>query len=543
MDREAATVPSPPAGRPGAWPAWAVAWLAVGALLRCAWLTRQSLWWDEGYSLYVSGGATLADTVERLRTGLPNDRLMPLYYFVLQGWRQAFGQGEVALRALSVLCGVGSLGFLYLAARRAFGPGHALWTLALAATSSVHVYYSQEVRMYAPILLLCSAQLYAYLGAVERPEATGPRRLLGVTTALGTLTQVTVGLYGVALALADLIVPPGARGWLRRWWPTLALLVPVAAYVATVALGGGRPRADDQARPAALLRNLAFVPYGLAVGMTYGPPIDELRGAGAARALLADWPRQVALVAVLAAAAAAMVASLRRGGWPRPVTRSAARLLLAAGLSMALMAAFALATGLNWLPRHTLFVMTTLAVVAPLAARRPAPTGRDPMLVTGRIALVLLIALNLDSLTRYYFDGRHARDDYRAAARYLRDDPGARGRAVLLSGDLGLLSYYGDRGVLDARQVPWHRLAAWVEAAAGDADRVLLVVNREHYWYHKQGATGRDDLIGRGMGPAYRRESIRSFKRIKIYQFTKVKSRPDADRDRAPRAPARSASG
>ena len=73
--------------------------LALG--LRLYRLDAQSLWYDEGFSVYL-GRMDLAQITERTAA----DIQPPLYYYLLHGWIGFLGDGEMALRGLSLLFGV-----------------------------------------------------------------------------------------------------------------------------------------------------------------------------------------------------------------------------------------------------------------------------------------------------------------------------------------------------------------------------------------------------------------------------------------------------
>ena len=124
--------------------------LTVVALsLRLLRLDFQPLWWDEGYSAWFAThplGAIAALTAQDIHP--------PLYYVLLHGWIGLLGAGPVALRLFSVVAGVLAIPAIYLAGRRMFSPRAALFAASLLAINPLHIYYSQEVRMYGLVALL-----------------------------------------------------------------------------------------------------------------------------------------------------------------------------------------------------------------------------------------------------------------------------------------------------------------------------------------------------------------------------------------------------
>ncbi|MBV7333881.1 glycosyltransferase family 39 protein [Chloroflexi bacterium TSY] len=118
----------------------------IGTALRSFFLDWQPLWWDEGYSVYVA--------TEPLVTMLwltAHDIHPPLYYALLHGWIQIWqSAAPEVLRLFSVLIGVLSIPLFALLAQ-AFYPNSQRFVLLsafLLALSPMHLFYSQEVRMY-----------------------------------------------------------------------------------------------------------------------------------------------------------------------------------------------------------------------------------------------------------------------------------------------------------------------------------------------------------------------------------------------------------
>src|SRR5690554_643169 len=92
------------------WQARAVAVLVAATLVtaiavRVYDLAGKDLWIDEANSVVLAktGVAGLLD-------GLKRDSSPPLYYLLLAGWMKVFGDGEAAVRTLSVIPGVLTVG-------------------------------------------------------------------------------------------------------------------------------------------------------------------------------------------------------------------------------------------------------------------------------------------------------------------------------------------------------------------------------------------------------------------------------------------------
>ncbi len=127
--------------------------LAGAALLRFYALSAESFWFDEAYSVWVarhSVGWHIELSTQRI--------FPPLYYLLLHFWLR-LGSSEFAVRSLSVLIGLASIGAAYGLARGLFDRRVGLLSALLLAVSPLHIWYSQEARMYILVaaLGLCSA--------------------------------------------------------------------------------------------------------------------------------------------------------------------------------------------------------------------------------------------------------------------------------------------------------------------------------------------------------------------------------------------------
>ncbi len=136
--------------------------LALG--LRLYRLDAQSLWYDEGFSVYLAR-MDLAEITARTAA----DIQPPLYYYLLHAWIGLLGSGENALRSLSALFGVLTVPLAYGVAWLLFRSRLAsLLAALLVAVSPLHIWYSQEVRMYTLLTFLCLLSSYFLLLLAKR---------------------------------------------------------------------------------------------------------------------------------------------------------------------------------------------------------------------------------------------------------------------------------------------------------------------------------------------------------------------------------------
>ncbi|HLN12793.1 MAG TPA: glycosyltransferase family 39 protein, partial [bacterium] len=132
-------------------PAIAVAGLvAAGAVLRFAWLGRNSLWYDETFTALVSSLAW-PKLLAFIRL---TDTHPPLYYAVVKLWTAVAGTSEAALRFPSACFGAAVVGATYALARRVTTVPVSLLAALFVALAPIDVMTSQDARMYALLELL-----------------------------------------------------------------------------------------------------------------------------------------------------------------------------------------------------------------------------------------------------------------------------------------------------------------------------------------------------------------------------------------------------
>ena len=162
--------------------------LMVAILLRVMAIDAQGLETDEAMTIVLSNWSILDMLL------LPTDPTPFLYYGIHKLLLSA-NSSIAAIRSISVVAGVMSVGVMYLLGRLAFGATGGLLTAALLAVWSSHVDYSQEARAYSVLFLLTlltSLGLLYYAHWLQR-EAAEPdkarfgRRLALVVFGLGNV--------------------------------------------------------------------------------------------------------------------------------------------------------------------------------------------------------------------------------------------------------------------------------------------------------------------------------------------------------------------
>jgi len=157
--------------------------MAGATLLRLYRLTAESLWFDEAYAVAFAARPLRDFSPFRLEGPPYTDR--NLYHLLLHFWL-GLGREDFTIRLLSVIIGVLSVLGIYLLARELFDRKVALWSGVLLAVSPLHVWYSQEARMYVLVTMFSLFSCYFLL----RGFRTGRKRDWGAL-----LFCTVAGLY------------------------------------------------------------------------------------------------------------------------------------------------------------------------------------------------------------------------------------------------------------------------------------------------------------------------------------------------------------
>ncbi|HSX49218.1 MAG TPA: glycosyltransferase family 39 protein [Candidatus Saccharimonadales bacterium] len=120
---------------------------------------NQSLWLDEATSALTTK-MSLADFFGKF---MPGDFHPPLYYLALRMWSTLFGTSEVALRSLSLIFGIATIYIVYLIGRELVSKQMGIVASVLFATSGLHIYYSQEARMYSMSTFLVTLAVFSFV--------------------------------------------------------------------------------------------------------------------------------------------------------------------------------------------------------------------------------------------------------------------------------------------------------------------------------------------------------------------------------------------
>lgn len=175
-----------------------VAGLTVGAaVLRFAGIGHQSFWYDESFTVLL-----VHHSPSQMLGLLPRTELTPpLYYLLAWPWARIFGYGEAGLRSLSALAGVATVPAIYAAGAKLISRRVGLTGAAIACCSPLLVWYSQEARSYALLMLFTTLSLLAFAHA-RLPQPAS--RWLSAW-ALAAIATLATHYYGVLAVVPEAV--------------------------------------------------------------------------------------------------------------------------------------------------------------------------------------------------------------------------------------------------------------------------------------------------------------------------------------------------
>jgi 4-amino-4-deoxy-L-arabinose transferase-like glycosyltransferase len=495
--------PAPPGGEPRAARRDRIALaavLALALLVRLIGLGRQSIWVDEAYSFNYArpdGPLTARLLLENLHG--------PLHAMILHEWIKLFGTSEISIRFPSVLASLGSLAVFFFLARRRWGRSVAWVGLILMTLAPFHVWYAQESRNYAFLILFALLAEWAY----ERVAREGPRGANLARYGLALLAGFLSNLSMALLVLVHAARPAGARlrGRLILVWALVALcLTPwgIAFYQRQVRpselLTTEAPASEEKLRQGTTDTPLGipYTIYTFATGFSFGPSRREMWLNGPLRAVRHD------LGMILLAAAVFGTLWLRgvRRVW-RANRSEAISLLVWQALPVLAVFAISLRNLKVINPRYA--AVAYPAFVATLALGVPGRRGR-----LGYAVFAGALVISIVSLVRAFALPTYWKEDTRDAAAWLRRNLAPGDALVTLAVDMPLRDYYMREELHGKRPVAWEnlgRIVVWrgrfakryeaeVLPAWTPGRRLFVFVERE--WAVDPRGEMERDLLSRG---------------------------------------------
>ncbi|TKJ31040.1 MAG: hypothetical protein CEE40_03030 [Chloroflexi bacterium B3_Chlor] len=415
-------------------------------------LEYQSLWYDEGFSVYLAEMSLGEITARTARDIHP-----PFYYYILHFWLILFGNSEFALRFLSVIFGVLSVPLIHAVGRRLLGSVSGLLAAALVTISPLFLWYSQEARMYTLVTFLCLLSTYLLLRVMD---GRGKRILLWTGYVLSNAVAVYAHFYAFFVLCFQSLLLLGwwalwSKGRVRERWPTL-----VSGLLCQLSVLG------------------AYLPWSGFVLQRYGADVSYWKGTlrvsevlrktlitfSTGHSVLEVIAQPIALgylLIVLAGLSVLILSGVR--GWEPGTVRDGESapmihrwpwltlvgLLLYLSLPCLLLMIISYQRA-KFHPRYLMlaapafFLLISGGIASLLGvARRSVARRRAAALVTGSVFLSFIVLTSTYGLFNAYFDINFLKDDFRSAVRYIEERKGDNEAIILTSGHFfPVFSYY-----------------------------------------------------------------------------------------------------
>jgi len=186
--------------------------LFVGLLFRIHNIGTESLWGDEGLSVYrakLDMVHTIYDAASHFHP--------PLYFSILHFWIEIFGDAESSVRSLSTVFGVLSLLMMFKIGTFLFNRNVGILSSLLLALSVFHISYSQEARMYSLMALLTLFSFHFFIKLLKEESTKIP-----VGFILSTSLLMYSHNYGLFIVMAQniyffLVSSASNKTDMRRW--------------------------------------------------------------------------------------------------------------------------------------------------------------------------------------------------------------------------------------------------------------------------------------------------------------------------------------
>lgn len=372
--------------------------LALAGLgLRLFRLTNQSFWIDEIVSITTARGP-LGGIYERsaLSSNSP-----PTFFLLLRLFVGDSGTDlEFRARLLSVIAGALSvpvfIGVVYFWRRQR---GTALLAGLLLAVNPLHLWYSQEVRGYAIMLLFGLLTLLSF-------ELAREKRRPGWWALYALCAFTTIAMHKTGLIFA------AACGLWHAWdvyrrqlrFQSLLAHLPVAAAAVIVLLLKSYPPPEGYGRSASGLE-IGYTFLTFLGGYSFGPSVTDIQSYGPLGAISRHAVETGILLAVLLALALAVASGLRRVISGREI-----QLMF---LGIGVVSIYALFSGFPYNVRYALPALFGFLALAAALAAEPEKSSCARL----SVAALLVVALWADG--QWFYGPAYRKDDCRAVANWL----------------------------------------------------------------------------------------------------------------------------
>lgn len=140
--------------------------LSLGLILRLISL-NQSLWLDEAINVMAAKSYSFLGILTEYAKA---DFHPPLYFAIIWIWTKLFGFSEIIVRLPSVIFGLLTIWLVYLTGRKVYSKKLGILAAFLLALNPLHIYYSQEARMYSLATLAVGLNFLLFIKLIKNEK-------------------------------------------------------------------------------------------------------------------------------------------------------------------------------------------------------------------------------------------------------------------------------------------------------------------------------------------------------------------------------------
>lgn len=195
--------------------------LVIGSILRLINLS-QSLWLDEGINIMAAQKFSFWGMMTQYAQA---DFHPPGYFAIIWIWGRLFGYSEISMRLPSVIFGVITIFLVYLIGKKLISKEIGLASALLLAINPLHIFYSQEARMYSLATFAVIANIFLLVRMVK-----GEKLNLGILFLSNLLILLSDYIaYFIFPAQLIFLLIIGKKGIIKKW--VMALICALIIFV------------------------------------------------------------------------------------------------------------------------------------------------------------------------------------------------------------------------------------------------------------------------------------------------------------------------
>ncbi len=171
--------------------------IAIFALFIRLWhIERESFWADEGWTMLLAKGPSLADVARTMA----EDQHPPLYFMLMRLWMDAFGDSVFMTRLLSTFWSLIGIAAVYRLSADWFSPLAGLAAALLLALTDNEIMLAREARHYTQLAALAALSALFYLRYVRRARSAS-----GIAWLLSSVALLYTHYLGVLLIAVQVL--------------------------------------------------------------------------------------------------------------------------------------------------------------------------------------------------------------------------------------------------------------------------------------------------------------------------------------------------